>query len=92
MKNGKCPKCQASAVYRSRGKTTLDTGMRTGDGAPLLNIRRQKRIFDDFKLLYLESYVCRACGYIELYVQDLQELANLETADNWEQIPPANPI
>lgn len=88
MKNGKCPKCGAAAVYRSRGKTLLNTGVRADDGVLLLNLQRQKKIFDDFKLLHLESYVCRACGYLELYVEDIKELANLETADNWEPVPP----
>lgn len=87
MKSGKCPKCGSAAVYRSRGKSSLDTGVRAGDGAPLLNIRHQKRLFDDFKLLYFETYVCSRCGYLELYVEDLKELAKVETADNWDHVP-----
>lgn len=88
MKSGKCPKCHAAAVYRSQGKSSLDTGVRADDGVLFLNMHRQKRIFDDFKLLYFESYVCRQCGYLELYVEDKNALSNLETADNWQPVAP----
>lgn len=88
MKSGKCPKCNASAVYFSRGKTSTNTGVRADESLLLLNIQHRKRIFDDFKMLYFESYVCRQCGYLELYVEDLKELDKLETADNWQLVPP----
>ena len=87
MKSGKCPKCGAAAVYVSWGKSSLDTGVRVGASGLLLNIRHQKKIFDDFKLLHFETYVCRQCGYLELYVEDFKELARLETANNWELVP-----
>jgi predicted nucleic-acid-binding Zn-ribbon protein len=75
-------------VYRSQGKG-LDTGVRADDSSLMLNIRHKKKIFDDFKLLYFESYVCSQCGYLELYVEDVEELAKVETADNWEKVAPS---
>jgi predicted nucleic-acid-binding Zn-ribbon protein len=75
-------------VYRSQGKG-LDTGVRADVGSLMLNIRHKKKIFDDFKLLYFESYVCSQCGYLELYVEDLEELVKVETADNWEKVAPS---
>jgi predicted nucleic-acid-binding Zn-ribbon protein len=75
-------------VYRSQGKG-VDSGIRADDGSLMLNIRHIKKIFDDFKLLYFESYVCSQCGYLELYVEDLEELVKVETADNWEKVAPS---
>ncbi len=88
MRAGTCPKCNSSEVYKSYAKGSLDAGLRTGDGQPLLNIHRDKGgLFgDDFTLLYLECYVCRNCGYIEQYTHDLTDLAKLTDAKNWQRV------
>ena len=72
MKSGKCPKCNSTEIFASYGKSSLDSGLSTGDGQPLLRLRTAKSgLFgDDYKMLEMETYVCRACGYVEMFVDD----------------------
>jgi predicted nucleic-acid-binding Zn-ribbon protein len=88
MRTGTCPKCNSKEVYKAYAQGSLDAGMRTGDGQPLLNIHIDKGgLFGDkFTLLTLEHYLCRSCGYLEHYVIDLAELDKLNEAKNWEKM------
>ncbi len=67
MRNGKCPKCNSAAVYHNFADRSLDAGLRTGDGQPLLNIHTDKGgLFgDDFAMTGFDHYVCQNCGYVE---------------------------
>ena len=87
MKSGKCPKCNSIEIFASYGKSSLDSGLSTGDGQPLLRLRIAKSGFlgDDFKMLYLETYVCRACGCVEQYVYDLAALGKVDGCANWRR-------
>ena len=88
MKSGKCPKCNSTEIFASYGKSSLDSGMSTGDGQPLLRLRTAKSgLFgDDFKMLYLETYVCRVCGCVEQYVHDLDALGKIDACANWRRV------
>lgn len=83
MKNGICPKCTSTEVYRSKTKTGLEYGLVADKSPLLLNIYKDKGWWPDVNLLYMDHFVCRACGYFEMYVQDIAKLAKLEDCTNW---------
>lgn len=88
MKKGICPKCNPAEIYYAYAKSSLDAGVRADSGQLLLNIHKKtNKLFDEFNLYYLENYLCRDCGYLENYVQDLSELSRLETCSNWQKLP-----
>ncbi|HEY0322929.1 MAG TPA: hypothetical protein VGC66_18380 [Pyrinomonadaceae bacterium] len=33
-----------------------------------------------------EVYLCRACGYLEMYARDLSKLEKLEDCSNWHKL------
>jgi hypothetical protein len=91
MKNGICPKCSSSEVYRSFSESSLGAGLRADDGLLMVNLHKEgKGLFgDDFTLLTVEGYLCRSCGYVESYVHDLERLSQkLDEATNWEKVTP----
>ena len=68
-KSGECPKCHSGVPYHS------DSIMDRGDGndAMCLAIKRSGSI-EAKELGRFEVYVCRSCGYSELYVINPAEL------------------
>jgi predicted nucleic-acid-binding Zn-ribbon protein len=59
MKDGKCPKCNSTQVFRGAPAT-----LAAGEG---------KVHLENFKTgsnLMLDSYVCANCGYVEMYVTE----------------------
>lgn len=75
MKDGNCPKCGATAVYR--GPTGLvATGWAARDAAFLPMTL--------WSTAGLTNYVCTACGYVERYVMSPDERSVI--AQNWEKI------
>lgn len=90
MRSGTCPKCQSNEVYHNPAQGGLGSGVRAGDGAPLINIQTEKGgLFGtNFEMLYFDFYVCRSCGYFEQYVQDLEKLKTLSGSANWQAVSP----
>jgi hypothetical protein len=93
MRTGICPKCNSNEIYHSFSKSSLDSGLRAGDGMLMVNFHKVgKGLFgDNFAMFTLESFLCRSCGYIETYVPqaDLEKMSlKLETATNWNKINP----
>jgi predicted nucleic-acid-binding Zn-ribbon protein len=89
MKNGICPKCNSSEVYHSFSESSLGAGLRADDGILMVNLHKEsKSLFgDDFTLLPVGSYLCRSCGYVESYVQDMARLSQkLDEATNWKKV------
>jgi predicted nucleic-acid-binding Zn-ribbon protein len=86
MRNGTCPKCKSEEVYGAYSKSSLDAGLHADDGQILFHIHSDKGFLGDSTFLYLETYVCRACGYLEMYVPDLQELEKLPGSTNWQKV------
>lgn len=83
MRNGLCPKCNAEEVYIADANPH---GMLTGDGQPLLRIYKEKGFWPDVVIAEMNVYLCRACGYLELYARDLSKLEKLEDCSNWHKI------
>ena len=85
MKNGLCIKCGAETVYYSSAKATQN-GLRTDSGYALLNIYKDNKWIPDIHTSEMDSYVCRTCGYYEMFVRDLNILTKLDDCDNWKKI------
>ena len=61
MKTGTCPKCHSTEVYRG-----VKAPLEAGQGWLHLSANRNNTGL----ILMLEPYVCRACGYVEMFVAD----------------------
>ena len=85
MQNGICLKCHTKNVYLSNAKG-LQSGLKTGDGQPLLNIYKENRFIPDIDYLEMNHYICRNCGYFEMYVRDVAKLSKLDDCSNWVKI------
>lgn len=85
MKNSQCPKCSSAEVYFNNS-TGAQSGLSTDSGQPLLRIYKENRFIPDIALLEMACYVCRECGYFELHVRDVSELAKLDNCTNWQKI------
>ena len=93
MRNGICPKCNSTEIYRSFSETKLEAGLRASEGMPMVNFHKTgKGLFgDDFALYTLEGYLCRNCGYVESYIplQALEKMSQkLVSATNWQKVNP----
>jgi predicted nucleic-acid-binding Zn-ribbon protein len=88
MRSGVCPKCASTEVYSAYAKSSLDAGLRAGDGPPLLNIHQDTGgLFGDrFTLLDFEAFVCRGCGYLEQYVAESPDLGKVSDSKNWRRV------
>ncbi len=82
MKNGVCPKCHSTEVYR--GASTEGEGLCAGTYNSVVEISTGKTQ----ARLWVDTYVCRTCGYIEIHVANRDALAVLPDADGWEKISP----
>ena len=76
MQNGQCPKCQSTEIYRG---TPL-----AGEGS----VHLAAFPGNTFVNILVDAYVCRNCGYIEMYVADsskgkLDALA--QDSKNWQK-------
>ncbi len=85
MRNGICLKCSNKNVYLSTA-TGIQSGLKTGDGQPLLNIYKENRFIPDVDCLEMDYYVCRTCGFFEMYVRDTSRLAKLDDCTNWTKL------
>jgi predicted nucleic-acid-binding Zn-ribbon protein len=85
MLGGTCPKCASEEVYYNDAKGS-QSGLSTDGGQPLLRVYKDKRFMPDIALLEMNCYVCRACGYFEMYVQDVAQLSKLDDCTNWSRI------
>ena len=94
MRNGICPKCNATEVYHSFSKKSLDSGLKAPDTAPMVNFHKVgKGLFGaNYALFTLAAYLCRKCGYLETYVPEAdleQNSQKLAEATNWNKVAPA---
>ena len=85
MRNGSCIKCNAKTVYYSDEKGSR-TGLRTDSSQPYLSIYKDHKWIPDIHSSPMIYYVCRTCGYFEMFVQDLSILEKLDDCDNWKKI------
>ena len=77
MKNGVCPKCNSTEVYRGAG------GLKAGNGECHLVIGLWPP-----KDIFLSTYICIQCGYTEMYVADhnMDKLNALVKEKDWEKV------
>jgi predicted nucleic-acid-binding Zn-ribbon protein len=80
MKNGICPKCGSAEVYR--GLATEGEGLTAGSYASLVEISSDK----ERATLWIDTFICRVCGYLEMYVATPEHLCLLPRADGWERV------
>ena len=85
MRNGLCVKCSAKTVYFSNAKD-IQSGLRTDSGCPRLNIYKDNKWIPDIDSSPMDSYVCRTCGYYEMFVRDLSIFDKIDDCDNWKKI------
>jgi predicted nucleic-acid-binding Zn-ribbon protein len=86
MNRGVCPKCGSGEIYR--GASTDGEGLSAASYTSLVEVRTGK----DQVTLWIDTYICRACGYVELFVANRSDLAVLPQADGWVRMDagPAN--
>ena len=82
MQNGICPKCSSPEVYYSAAKG----GQHGLNETSYVRIFKEKKWVPDITLLEFAYYLCRGCGYFEMYAQDLEKLAALEDCSNWRKV------
>ncbi len=80
MKTGVCPKCHSTEVYR--GASTDGDGLSTGTYNAVVEINVGKTQMT----LWVDTFLCRACGYLEMYVANRDDLRKLSSADGWEKV------
>ena len=85
MNHDVCAKCSAETVYCSDAKGSQN-GLKTDNSEPLLNIYKDNKWIPDVHFCRMIYYVCRTCGYFEMFVLDLSVLEKLDDCDNWKKI------
>ena len=80
MNNGVCPKCNSTEVYR--GTASEGEGLSAGSYNSLIEIIAGKTQ----TTLWIETYICRSCGCVEMRVANRQDLAALPQAEGWEKV------
>jgi predicted nucleic-acid-binding Zn-ribbon protein len=79
MRSGRCPKCEATEVYTTPGQILEGVGF--GVGTPPVGV---------FRDLGIVSYVCAACGFLELYVP--QAYRREKVRETWTHVEPQTPV
>ncbi len=80
MNHGVCPKCQSTEIYR--GLSADGEGLTAGSYISLIELITGKTQ----TTLWLNTYVCQLCGYIEMYIANQDGLAQLSQAEGWERV------
>jgi predicted nucleic-acid-binding Zn-ribbon protein len=83
MRDGLCPKCASEEVYLADAQPP---GLLTGDSQPFLRIYKDKGFWPDVVIAEMNIYVCRTCGFSEMYVRDTDKLVKLEDCTNWRKV------
>jgi len=79
MNDGVCPKCHSTEVYR--GSCAEGEGLTAGSYSVLVEVMAGKTQ----TTLWVDTYICRACGYLEMHVANRNDLGVLSQADGWVQ-------
>ena len=72
MKNGKCPKCHSSEIYK---RPTFP---------PHSNLAFGNLAIGFFTKLRFHIYACTHCGYLEAYITDKEDLKEIE--EKWDKV------
>jgi predicted nucleic-acid-binding Zn-ribbon protein len=71
-KSGKCPKCGSTEVYT--------------DGK---QVRRGERCIipvTSWTRIYLNTYICTSCGYVEEYAEKIDEKKMKKIKETWKRV------
>jgi hypothetical protein len=77
MKDGRCPMCASDNVYENP-ELTYST-----DGKELSlsdDMGREKIVFSFI------PYVCMSCGYVAMYISDLNDIKDLPIIKGWKKV------
>ena len=88
MKSGKCPKCNSTEIFTSYGKSSLDSGLSTGDGQPLLRLRTAKSgLFGHYCITgNLNTYDMALRLAALPSVRDMAALRKSDGCANWRKV------
>ena len=75
MKDGKCPKCNATTVY------TKTRGIHYGNRGPFVDISNETA---SKSVKEVDVYICISCGYFESYLLDPGRLHAI--ARDWDKV------
>jgi predicted nucleic-acid-binding Zn-ribbon protein len=77
MKKGKCPMCASGNVYENPELTySVD-----GDNLSLSDEMGREKIVFSFM-----PYVCMDCGYVAMYISDMNDVTNLPKTKGWKKV------
>jgi predicted nucleic-acid-binding Zn-ribbon protein len=79
MRQGICPKCKCAEVYY--GSSADGEGLNAGSYPAFVEVVAGS----DHTTLWLGTYICRTCGYVELYVSNQAGLNSLGQAEGWKR-------
>ncbi len=80
MNCGTCPKCSSTEIYR--GTATDGEGLTAGSYTSLVELHAGR----EQVTLWIDTYICRSCGCVELFVANRSGLALLPEADGWVKV------
>ncbi len=80
LSSGRCPGCGSHEIYR--GISTEGEGLTAGSYTSLVEINAG----NTQATLWIDTYICRGCGLLEMYVANREQLALLSQADGWERV------
>ncbi|MBI5034783.1 MAG: hypothetical protein HZB51_30030 [Chloroflexi bacterium] len=80
MRNGICPKCNSTQVYC--GLATEGEGLTAGSYASQVEVATDETC----ATLWVDTYICSSCGYLEMHVANRAELSILMQADGWRKV------
>ena len=82
MKNGKCPMCGSTEVYKNSEAEVFFTDSPDEPEAPEVGL------YDGNNELtvYLIPYICVKCGFTAMYVHDPKEIKDIPDLDGWDKV------
>jgi predicted nucleic-acid-binding Zn-ribbon protein len=79
MRQGHCPKCSSTQVVH--GLSADGEGLSAGSYPALIEVMSGSAR----TTLWLDTYLCCDCGYVEMYVANQAELGAMAQAEGWEK-------
>lgn len=90
MKNGTCPKCQSKQIVTDVRIIDRGHGDSTKNFSVALYKNRDALLFKGQRLNSLAAYICRTCGFTELYVTNLERFNEDYHATSGEEMEEIN--
>jgi predicted Zn-ribbon and HTH transcriptional regulator len=77
MKDGRCPMCASDNVYENPELTYSTEGKELSLSD---DMGREKIVFSFI------PYVCMSCGYVAMYISDLNDIKDLPIIKGWKKV------